>query len=355
MSGLTEQANRFFTDEEMSDSRQRMVEAIAATKDRVKGQNRGIDLAAASLLTPKGHVLFNSRPGMGKTRLVIAFAQTLNRDYGRIQFTPDMMPNDILGYNDAAYDDEGRRSLKFIPGPINHELVHGDEINRAQSRVQSATLQAMEEGSFTTAEGVFNPLPEGFMFFATQNPLDDEGTTPLPRASYDRFRIQVDLEEVDADTAKNILKSMTQGAQKEAPLEAVLLDANESKYGQHELLTLREMVRQAVTISEDAYDYAASFEQHMRPYEQTNAPHSALQQVRDVFTDGGSGQRGSASALMMAQAQAFLKGQEIVRAKDVAEMVLPTYIHRMKPKRDNDTENATKAIHFVRDHTLEMS
>ena len=163
----------------------------------VFGQERVIELTLAAVLAG-GHVLLVGAPGLAKTRLVEAMARVLGLDWARVQFTPDLMPADILGSEVLDQDDAGRRHFRFVKGPIFTQLLMADEINRASPRTQSALLQAMQEHHVTVAGAAYD-VPRPFHVLATQNPIEHEGAYPLPEAQLDRFLLQVDVPYPDAE------------------------------------------------------------------------------------------------------------------------------------------------------------
>ena len=173
------------------------IEALGATLSRARdqigrrviGQEAVVDLALNALLSG-GHALLVGAPGLAKTRLVEALGTVMGLDASRVQFTPDLMPADILGAEVLEQDSHGGRAFRFIQGPIFCQLLMADEINRASPRTQSALLQAMQEKEVTVA-GASRPLPKPFHVLATQNPIEQEGTYPLPEAQLDRFLVQI--------------------------------------------------------------------------------------------------------------------------------------------------------------------
>ncbi|HRO03328.1 MAG TPA: AAA family ATPase, partial [Terricaulis sp.] len=173
----------------------------------VFGQERVIELTLAAILGG-GHVLLVGAPGLAKTRLVEAMARVLGLDWARVQFTPDLMPADILGSEVLDQDQAGARHFRFVKGPIFTQLLMADEINRASPRTQSALLQAMQEHHVTVA-GQAHDVPRPFHVLATQNPIEHEGAYPLPEAQLDRFLLQVDVPYPDAEIERKILIETT--------------------------------------------------------------------------------------------------------------------------------------------------
>jgi len=173
----------------------------------IVGQDAVVELALTAVLAG-GHALLVGAPGLAKTKLVATLAIALGLDSKRVQFTPDLMPADILGSEVLEESADGVRSFRFIPGPIFCRLLMADEINRASPRTQSALLQAMQEGHITVA-GQRHDLPQPFHVLATQNPIEQEGTYPLPEAQLDRFLFQIDIDYPDRDEERAILLATT--------------------------------------------------------------------------------------------------------------------------------------------------
>ncbi len=192
----------------------RLILARAAIATRIIGQDRVVDLSLAAMLSG-GHALLMGLPGLGKTRLVETLATVMGLSGSRIQFTPDLMPSDILGSEVLETGADGTRAFRYIEGPIFAQLLMADEINRASPRTQSALLQAMQEREVTVA-GQTRRLPAPFHVLATQNPIEQEGTYPLPEAQLDRFLVRVDVEYPDRATERAIVLATTGGAEAEA-------------------------------------------------------------------------------------------------------------------------------------------
>ena len=185
----------------------KLAEAKSSITRRFVGQERVVDLVLSAILCG-GHGLLIGLPGLGKTRLVGTLSTVLGLDEARVQFTPDLMPADILGSEVLETGADGSRTFKFIEGPVFCQLLMADEINRASPRTQSALLQAMQEKSVTIA-GQPHDLPKPFHVLATQNPIEQEGTYPLPEAQLDRFLVQIDVPYPDRDTERDILLATT--------------------------------------------------------------------------------------------------------------------------------------------------
>src|SRR3954465_7518321 len=202
-----------------------------------------------------GHALLVGLPGLAKTKLVETLGVVLGLDARRIQFTPDLMPSDILGSEVMEQDDNGRRSFRFIPGPVFAQLLMADEINRASPRTQSALLQSMQEGRVSVA-GQYHPLPRPFHVLATQNPLEQEGTYPLPEAQLDRFLLQVDVDYPDRDAERRMLIATT-GLAEQIPRQAMTSD---------DLLAAQRLVRR-IPVGDSIVDAILDLVRRARPGE----------------------------------------------------------------------------------------
>jgi len=200
----------------------KIAKAKAAIGEVIFGQEDVIDQVLITILAG-GHGLLVGVPGLAKTRLVEAISTVMGLQAGRVQFTPDLMPSDILGSEVLETDDEGKRHFRFLKGPVFAQLLMADEINRASPRTQSALLQAMQEYEVTIAGHTYE-LPKPFHVLATQNPLEQEGTYPLPEAQLDRFMMQINVEYPDRESEKRILVETT-GANNAEP-EAVFSAEN---------------------------------------------------------------------------------------------------------------------------------
>src|SRR5262249_55704620 len=205
------------------------------------GQREVVDQALITLLAG-GHALLIGVPGLAKTRLVETLGTILGLEDKRIQCTPDLMPADIIGSEVLEESDSGRRSFRFIPGPVFCQLLMADEINRASPRTQSALLQAMQEGRVSVA-GQYHPLPRPFHVLATQNPLEQEGTYPLPEAQLDRFLMQIDVPYPEIAAERQML-IVTTGPQEDKPVAVMTAD---------DLLAAQRLVRR-IPVGESVVD-----------------------------------------------------------------------------------------------------
>ena len=258
-----------------------------------------------------GHVLLEGVPGLGKTLLVRTLASSLDLSFSRIQFTPDLMPADILGTNVIVEDSVGRREFQFQPGPVFAHLVLADEVNRATPKTQSALLEAMQEASVTVA-GHPRPLPAPFFVLATQNPIEMEGTYPLPEAQLDRFlfKLRVPYPEM-ADL--NAILDRTTGA--EVPRVERVLD-------KAAVLRMRELVRE-VPIASHVREYAARLVMATHP-QWEGAPEAARRYVRY-----GASPRGAQALVLGAKVRALAEGRYNASVDDIRALALPALRHRV--------------------------
>ena len=287
----------------------RLAEAKASIGRRFIGQEQVVDLVLAALLCG-GHALLVGLPGLGKTRLVDTLATVMGLKGNRIQFTPDLMPADILGSEVLDTTPDGGRVFRFIEGPVFCQLLLADEINRASPRTQSALLQAMQECEVTIA-GQHRPLGRPFHVLATQNPIEQEGTYPLPEAQLDRFLVQVDVDYPSRATERDILIATT-GAT-EAQVHPV--------FAADQLLAAQAVIRR-MPVGEAVVEAILDLVRACRPTE----PESA--DLADVLA-WGPGPRAAQALMLMVRARALLDGRLAPSAADVAALARPVLIHRM--------------------------
>lgn len=289
---------------------QKLAAARASITRRFIGQEQVVDLALTALLCG-GHGLLIGLPGLGKTRLVETLSTVMGLNGQRIQFTPDLMPADILGSEVLETGADGSRGFKFIPGPIFCQLLMADEINRASPRTQSALLQAMQERQVTVA-GQDRPLAPPFHVLATQNPIEQEGTYPLPEAQLDRFLVRIDVDYPDRDTERAILLATT-GAEEAASHQVFTAD---------ELLAAQALLRR-MPVGESVMELILDLVRAFRPEEPT-----ATQAVREAVS-WGPGPRAAQALMLTVRARALLGGRLAPDADDVAAMARPVLSHRM--------------------------
>jgi MoxR-like ATPase len=280
---------------------------------RIVGQERVIEEILMALLAG-GHALLVGVPGLAKTLIVRSIADALRLRFRRIQFTPDLVPSDITGTEildeDAA---TGARAFRFVEGPVFANIVLADEINRTPPRTQAALLEAMQEHRVTAA-GRTMPLPEPFFVLATQNPIEQEGTYPLPEAQLDRFLFDVRIGYPSEAEEVAILRATTGAG--EAPI-APVLDAAD-------VLELQRHVRE-VAAAEPALRYAAALARATRP-DDPSAPDLVRRFVR-----WGAGPRASQALILGAKAHAILDGRHAVAPEDIRRVALPVLRHRVLP------------------------
>nr|WP_210299260.1 MoxR family ATPase [Rhizobium sp. BK379] len=291
---------------------ERALSDIAAIRTEVSkvifGQESVVENTLLAVLSG-GHALLVGVPGLAKTRLVTTLGEVLGLAANRIQFTPDLMPSDILGSEVMDQDDSGRRSFRFVKGPVFAQLLMADEINRASPRTQSALLQAMQEYHITIA-GQRYDLPSPFHVLATQNPLEQEGTYPLPEAQLDRFLLQVDVNYPELAAERQILLETT--GLTEAKPEPVINAARLSE--------IQTLVRQ-MPVSDTVVDAILSLVRSARPG-QGNAS-------TDKHVAWGPGPRAGQAMMLCARARALYEGRLAPSLDDIYALAEPVLEHRM--------------------------
>lgn len=287
----------------------RLTQAIG---EIIVGHEEAVRGCLICLLT-RGHALLEGVPGLGKTLLVKTLGRLLGLRFSRIQFTPDLMPADILGTNLIMEDESGRRYFEFARGPIFAHIVLADEINRATPKTQSALLEAMQERSVTVGRNTY-PLEEPFIVLATQNPIEMEGTYPLPEAQVDRFLLKVILEYPRAEELDEILQRHLTSWDQAAPVERVL--------SREELLEARELVAQ-IPVAEPLRRYIVRLVTATHPDAAESPP-----LVRE-YVEYGASPRAGLALLWGAKANAFLEGQLHVRVRDIHRVFFPALRHRI--------------------------
>ncbi|MDQ1061002.1 MoxR family ATPase [Stenotrophomonas sp. SORGH_AS_0282] len=304
---------------------QSLVERVDAVRDAVGrafiGQPEVLDQILIALLAG-GHVLIEGVPGLGKTLLVRALAQALELDYGRVQFTPDLMPSDVSGH--AVYDPKSE-SFKIRRGPVFTNLLLADEINRAPAKTQSALLEVMQEGQ-VTIEGKSFALTPPFLALATQNPVEQEGTYPLPEAQLDRFLLKVIIDYPALEDEKRMVDAITTGrSAADFDLSQVPRVLNAA-----EVIALQQATA-AITVDPEVVDYAVRIVAATRQF-----PGIAL----------GAGPRGSIALVRAARAQAVLAGRDFVTPDDVREIARPALRHRiaLAPELQIEGQSADDAL-----------
>ncbi len=294
--------------EELARARLAILEQVSRV---IVGQERVIEDLLIALFA-QGHCLFIGVPGLAKTLLVHTVAQALDLQFARVQFTPDLMPSDITGTDILDTDPEtGRRCYRFERGPVFTNVLLSDEINRAPPKTQSALLQAMQERQ-VSAGGRTWPLPVPFFVLATQNPIEQEGTYPLPEAQLDRFLLSVHVGYPSHADEKRIVEETTSAYQPQ--VEATL--------NAEQIVALQHAVR-AVPVADHVLDYAVRLARASRP-EEPDAPDFVRRWVA-----WGAGPRASQTLVLTAKARALLYGRPAPSIEDVRAMALPALRHRV--------------------------
>ena len=265
----------------------------------VKGKQNVVEKVLAAIIAG-GHILMEDIPGVGKTTLATTFARTLSMDYKRVQFTPDVLPSDILGF--SMYN-AGTKEFEYKPGAVFCNLFLADEINRTSPKTQSALLEVMEEGT-ATVDGVTRKLPDPFVVIATENPFGSSGTQMLPESQLDRFMVCLSMGYPSHEDAIQILKG--NATKKTDFIDRVIT--------MEELLKLRETVND-MYVKDEIYDYIVSIVEATR--------------TMDIFSMGAS-PRGTIAMLRMAKAMAIIAGRDYVVAEDVQKITKDTLGHRVK-------------------------
>ena len=288
----------------------------------IVGQKAIVDGTLHALFA-NGHVLLEGVPGLGKTLLVKTLSQVLDLSFNRIQFTPDLMPADVLGTNMVHETDGGKRAFEFQHGPIFAHLVLADEINRATPKTQSAMLEAMQERSVTIG-GEIRKLDLPFFVLATQNPIDQEGTYPLPEAQLDRFFYKLLVDYPTAVELSEIVTRTTEGTKVE--VSKVVDGAT--------LIELQKLVQQ-VPVASHVKDYAVRLILATHPNAET------AHEITNQFLKFGSSPRGAQALLLGAKVRALTEGRFNVSFDDVAEVALPALRHRLIVNFEAEAEGVT--------------
>ena len=297
---------------------QEAVEQICASRDKINrelskvivGQEEAINQLLISLFSG-GHCLLTGPPGLAKTLLVHSISQIFRLKFRRIQFTPDLMPADITGTEILEENTDGHRSMQFVPGPIFANVILADEINRTPPKTQAALLEAMQEHQVTAA-GVRYPLEEPFFVLATQNPIEMEGTYPLPEAQLDRFMFNVIIDYLPEDDEVAVVSQTTSGDPE--PIDALL--------GGDDLLRFHQVVRM-VPAAEAVVRYAVQLASASRPGQAGTA------EFIDQWVNWGAGLRASQNMVLGAKAQALLDGRTHITVEDIQSLAHATLRHRI--------------------------
>ena len=310
--GIVENADSALDEKAAVAAAESALEDIAAVRKEIGrvifGQQNVVEQAILAVLSG-GHALLVGVPGLAKTKLVHTLGTVLGLDDNRIQFTPDLMPSDILGSEVMDQDDGGKRSFRFVPGPVFTQLLMADEINRASPRTQSALLQSMQEYHVTVA-GAHHDLPEPFHVLATQNPLEQEGTYPLPEAQLDRFLMQIDVRYPELEAERQILLETT--GVEEATANPVITAER--------LKGIQALVRR-MPVSETVIDAILALVRSARP--------GNGNEETDRHVAWGPGPRAGQAMMLCARARALYDGRLAPSVEDVQALAEPVLQHRM--------------------------
>lgn len=301
MSGIEQSADWFQA--KMSDLRSAVGQAVVGQEEVVEG--------VLVCLAANGHALLEGMPGLGKTLLVRTLAQALHLDFSRIQFTPDMMPADVTGTNVLASDTGGERRFEFRRGPIFSNLVLADEVNRATPKTQSAMLEAMQERQVTVG-GAQHPLPEPFLVMATQNPVEQEGTYPLPEAQLDRFFFKLIVPYPTKEDLAEVVRRTTGTTGAEVPQVATAED----------VLAIRETVKR-IEVPSSALDYALSLVVGTHPEGEGKSP------AAEKYCRYGASPRGAQALITAGKVFALTDGRFHVSKEDIKRAARPALRHRI--------------------------
>ena len=308
--------------QELSKSRDLFLDEINKI---VIGQKKILDQLFIALLS-NGHTLLVGVPGLAKTLIIKTFSEVLNMTFKRIQFTPDLMPSDITGTELIDLDQEtGQRSFRFFKGPIFANIVLADEINRTPPKTQAALLEAMQEHKVTSGGKTYD-LDKPFFVLATQNPIEQEGTYPLPEAQLDRFMLNIVITYPNINEEIEIVKSTT-------------FDNNiniKQIISKEKLFNYQKLVKN-VPVADNVIEYAVNFVTETRP------GYSSQELVKNML-DWGAGPRASSYLILGAKAKAILDGRTTPEIEDVQTMIKPILRHRIIPNFNAETEGITKDV-----------
>ena len=293
------------------DTREQVLEVKRRVAESIIGQDHMVERLILAILA-NGNVLMEGLPGLAKTRAIKALARVVKSDFHRIQFTPDLLPSDVTG-TEIYYGGDGEGRFEFQPGPIFGNLILGDEINRAPAKVQSALLEAMEERQVTVAGKTYK-LPELFMVLATQNPIEQEGTYPLPEAQMDRFLMHIIITYPDDESELKIMRLVRDEANKSS-------DKPQESIPQKVVFEAREQI-QKVTAAETIEKYIVSL------IAATRRPADYSDNLKEWILVGAS-PRGTIALQKVSRAHAWLKGRDHVTPDDVRAVIHDCLRHRL--------------------------
>ncbi|HEY1956183.1 MAG TPA: MoxR family ATPase [Polyangiaceae bacterium] len=295
-----------------------------AVASRVVGQEKVVDLMLVALLA-RGHALLVGVPGLAKTLLVATLSEALELSFGRVQFTPDLLPADITGTDVLQEDDSGARHVRFLAGPIFHNLILADEINRTPPKTQAALLQAMQERRVTVGTET-HALPTPFQVFATRNPIEQEGTYPLPEAQLDRFLLEIHVGYPSENEEQQIAKKTTSADFGKDAVPHILTGAD--------LLALQTLVPR-MPITDEAVELSVAVTRKTRPGK--DAPERVNTYVRF-----GAGPRGSQALVLASKARAALRGHAAADVDDVKALIVPVLRHRLVMSYRAESDGVTE-------------
>jgi MoxR-like ATPase len=301
---------------------QARVQIVEQLRRAIIGQAEVIEQILAAIFT-RGHCLLVGVPGLAKTLMVSSISQILDVSFKRIQFTPDLMPSDITGTTVLEETEAGRREFRFVKGPVFANIILADEINRTPPKTQAALLQAMQEREVTVGQETY-PLPDPFFVIATQNPIEQEGTYPLPEAQLDRFMFNIKVDYPNFDEEKRILELATR---EETP-------ALQKALSGRAILNMQKLVR-SVPVGDYVRDYVARLVRATRPRDPT-APDFVRKMV-----DWGAGPRAGIFLLQGAKAVAAMDGRFSVWISDVQKVAVPVLRHRISTNFQAQAEGKT--------------
>jgi MoxR-like ATPase len=305
--------------QEFSQHRRLMQEELQKV---IVGQDEVIEQLFAAIFT-RGHCLLVGVPGLAKTLMVSTLARILDIQFKRIQFTPDLMPSDITGTNVLEEDDKGRRNFRFVEGPIFANIVLADEINRTPPKTQAALLQAMQEREVTAGQTTYD-LPDPFFTIATQNPIEQEGTYPLPEAQLDRFMFNIKVDYPSREEEERILAATTR---------AEKIEVRKVLSGKA-ILGLQKLVA-SVAVSQHIVQYVASLVRATRPKDSSAPPF-----VRSLV-DWGAGPRAGQFLIQGGKALAAMDGRFSVGVDDIQKICVPVLRHRISANFQAQAEGRT--------------
>ncbi len=294
----------------------------------IVGQADVIEQILAAIFT-RGHCLLVGVPGLAKTRMVSSLSQILDVSFKRIQFTPDLMPSDITGTTILDEKEAGRREFRFVKGPIFANIILADEINRTPPKTQAAMLQAMQERQVTVGQETYN-LPEPFFVIATQNPIEQEGTYPLPEAQLDRFMFNVRIDYPELEDERRILASVA----RDEVIELTKVLSGKA------IVNMQKLVR-SVPVGDFVRDYTVRLVRATRPSDPT-APEFVKKMV-----DWGAGVRGGEFLIQAGQAFAAMEGRFSVAVSDIKKAAIPVLRHRVSTNFQAQAEGKT-SDHIIR-------